>query len=117
MEESFGSNGVEVERFVGGLNFFVKFLLERCVLGWLLGEDVAPFCGDGVEDVKWVCDGLAVVVDSPESCGVFVLKICETFVFVLLEVFLPVVDAVMFLLLVEVLLYGEECVDDSLALC
>ena len=116
MKESFGSNGVEVERFVGGLNFFVIFLLEWCVLGWLLGEDVAPFGGDGVEDVKWVCDGLAVVVDSSESCGVFVLEVSKAFVLVLLEVFLPVVDAVVFLLLFEVLLYGQECVDDCLAL-
>ena len=105
-----------MEGFVGGFDFVVVFLLERRVLGWLLGEDVAPFGSDGVKDVKWVCHCLAVVVDSSESCGVFILEVSKAFVFVLLEVFLPVVDAVVFLLLFEVLLYGQECVDDCLAL-
>ena len=116
MEKGVSSYGVEVEGFVGGFDLVIVFLLERWKLGWLLSKDFTPFGSDGVENINRVSDSLVVMVDGSEAGGVFIFEVSKTLVLVLLQVVLPVVDAVVFLLLVEVLLYGEECVDDSLAL-
>ena len=73
---------------------------------WLLGADVTPVGGDGVEYVDWVNGGLVVVIDSPKAGSVFVFEISVAFVFVLLKVIFPVVDTVVFLLLFEMMLCG-----------
>ena len=117
MEKGVGSDGVEVEGFEGSFDLVVVFLLERWKLGWLLSKDFTPFGSDGVKYVDWVCDGLVVMVDSSEAGGVFIFEVGKTLVLVLLKTVLPIIDAVVFLLLFVVLLYGEQCIDDGLALC
>ena len=116
MEKGVGSDGVEVEGFEGGFDLVVVFLLERWKLGWFLGKDVTPFGSDSVKYVDWVSDGL-VMVDSSKAGGVFVFEVGKALVLILLKTVLPIIDAVVFLLLFVVLLYGEQCIDDGLALC
>ena len=106
MEESVGRDGVEVERFVGGFDLVVVFVLEWHVLGWLLSEDVAPVDGDGVKYVDRVNGGLVVVIDSPKAGSVFVFEIGVAFVLVLLQVAFPVVNAAVLVLCFLVLLCG-----------
>ena len=67
---------MKVERFVGGFDFAVVFLLKRWKMGRLMGEDVAPLGGNGIKYVDSVSNSLVVMVNGSEAGGMFIALGC-----------------------------------------